>query len=61
MPNDTPRSSMDSLFHALGQVEGAAGIYEPEPISSDTRWLCTIIVRATVVLAEAIRETRRDR
>jgi hypothetical protein len=61
VPNDTSQSSTDRLFFALGQVEGAAGIYEPEPISSDTRWLCTIIVRATVVLAEAIREAGRDR
>jgi hypothetical protein len=58
MPKDTPT---DRLFFALGQTEGAARANEYAAISRDTFMLCTIIVRATVVLAEAIRETRRDR
>ena len=61
MPNDTSHSSTDKLFHALGEAEGKAFAHKHNPISIDTFVLCTIIVRATVVLADAIREAGRDR
>lgn len=57
MPNGTSPSSMDKLFFALGQTEEVARITgKPELLA-----LCTIIVRATMVLAEAIEDAGRDR
>jgi hypothetical protein len=54
MPDDTPT---DKLFFALGQAQVVArDVAKPELLV-----LCTIIVRATMVLAEAIEDAGRDR